>query len=155
MTEIKRVRLKPDVRARLVVASEDETFGDLADRAGVSRNWLSKVFNGHSVNCRLVYAVKLAQALGTSVERIATPIDPAFDFGHLLRRLRRYKNVSQVGLADAMGVHVSKLSRIEKGAHRARLTMENIEAAIEKLDLSREDADALVDAWAPLDLDEE
>jgi transcriptional regulator with XRE-family HTH domain len=151
--EVKRVRLKSIVRSYLVIATETETFGDLAERTGVSRNWISKVFNQKVSNCRIEYAQKLADTLGTPLEVISEPIEDTADFGIMLNRLRRVQGLSQTQLADAMGIHPSKLSRIEKGAFRAHLTFEQIELAVKALELSQSDADALVDAWAPLDLE--
>ena len=149
----KRVRLKKSIRARLVIATESETFEELADRAKVSRNWLSMVFNGHRRTVRFTYADKLARALNTSVEVIADPLQDMEGLGTTLKRFRRMRKVSQKSLADSMGISISKLSRIENISSMAPLTLEHIEAAIDALDLTKADADALVDAWAPLDLE--
>jgi transcriptional regulator with XRE-family HTH domain len=151
--DIRRVRLKPNVRAMLVLATEDENFSDIANRAGVSRNWLSRVYNNHTITCRIEYAAKLAKALGTTLEVISTPATQGYEFGQTLRRLRRYKHVSLKDLAKVMGVHESKLSRIEKGVFQPRLTVDQIESAVEALKLTKDDADALMEAWAPLDLE--
>ena len=153
MREMKRVRLKELIRARLVLATEEESFEDLADRAGVSRNWLSMVYNGHRRTVRITYADKLAKALGTSVEIIAEPIEDMREFGNLLKRFRRMRKISQISLAEEMGISVSKLSRIENASIKSCLSVEQIELAVDALDLTKTDANALMDAWAPLDLE--
>jgi len=151
--DIKRVRLRDSLRARLVVATENETFEELADRASVSRNWLSMIYNGHRTSVRVEYADRIARALGTSVEQIAEPLETMADFGQLLKRFRRMRKMSQSTLASVMGMHTSKMSRIENTAVRVRVSIEQIESAVEALELTKTDADALMDAWAPLDLE--
>ncbi len=59
-------------RVRKIIEAREITIKQLADDAGLTREYLSKMLGGHH-DCSLVNCEKLANALGVSVLDLLTP----------------------------------------------------------------------------------